>query len=56
MIQTHFWAIINSYTYIIFHQPPDSRMAHLVNPNVSKGGAVNWLQPVTDEEYGADLG
>lgn len=23
-----------------------------INPNVSKGGAVNWPQPVTDAEYG----
>jgi len=31
---------------------PDSRFTHLaINPNVSKGGAVIWLQPVTDEEY-----
>ncbi|MBO0949834.1 (R)-mandelonitrile lyase [Fibrella forsythiae] len=31
---------------------PNSRMTHLaINPNVSKGGAVNWLQPVTDAEY-----
>ena len=31
---------------------PDSRFTHLaINPNVSKGGAVVWLQPVTDEEY-----
>ncbi|QDK80520.1 cupin domain-containing protein [Spirosoma sp. KCTC 42546] len=31
---------------------PDSRFTHLaINPNVSKGGAVSWLQPVTDEEY-----
>lgn len=34
---------------------PDSRMTHLaINPNVSQGGAVDWLQPVTDEEYGVD--
>lgn len=33
---------------------PDTRMTHLaINPNVSKGGAVIWLQPVTDEEYQA---
>lgn len=31
-----------------------SKMTHIViNPNVSKGGAVNWLQAVTDEEYKA---
>ncbi len=31
---------------------PDGRFTHLaINPNVSKGGAVVWLQPVTDEEY-----
>jgi len=31
---------------------PDSLFTHLaINPNVSKGGAVIWLQPVTDEEY-----
>ena len=31
---------------------PDSRFTHLaINPNVSKGGAVIWLQAVTDEEY-----
>ncbi|GAB4021751.1 hypothetical protein GCM10028808_67570 [Spirosoma migulaei] len=31
---------------------PSSRFTHLaINPNVSKGGAVSWLQPVTDEEY-----
>lgn len=31
---------------------PDSRFTHLaINPNVSKGGAVVWLQPVTDGEY-----
>ena len=31
---------------------PDSRFTHIaINPNVSKGGAVIWLQPVTDEEY-----
>lgn len=30
---------------------PDSRFTHLaINPNVSKGGAVVWLRPVTDEE------
>lgn len=33
---------------------PDSRFTHLaINPNVSKGGAVIWLDRVTDEEYGA---
>lgn len=25
-----------------------------INPNVSKGGAVKWLQPVTEEEYRAN--
>ncbi|GAB4024780.1 hypothetical protein GCM10028773_48380 [Spirosoma koreense] len=31
---------------------PDDRLTHIaINPNVSKGGAVNWLQPVTDGEY-----
>lgn len=30
----------------------DSPFVHIaINPNVSKGGAVIWLQPVTDEEY-----
>lgn len=30
----------------------DSAFVHMaINPNVSKGGAVIWLQPVTDEEY-----
>lgn len=32
---------------------PDSQFTHIaINPNVSKGGAVRWLQPVTDKEYG----
>ena len=31
---------------------PDSRFAHIaINPNVSKGGAVVWGKPVTDDEY-----
>ena len=31
---------------------PDSRFTHLaINPNVSKGGAVVWRQPVTDYKY-----
>ncbi len=30
----------------------DSSFTHIaINPNVSKGGAVEWLQAVTDEEY-----
>ena len=30
----------------------DSRFTHLaINPNVSRGGAVVWLDRVTDEEY-----
>lgn len=29
---------------------PDGRFTHIaINPNVSKGGAVNWLEAVTDE-------
>lgn len=32
---------------------PNGRFTHIaINPNVSKGGAVNWLQAVTDVEYG----
>lgn len=31
---------------------PGGPFTHIaINPNVSKGGAVNWLQAVTDEEY-----
>ncbi|WP_179950449.1 cupin domain-containing protein [Spirosoma aerolatum] len=31
---------------------PSGQFTHIaINPNVSKGGAVNWLQTVTDEEY-----
>ncbi len=31
---------------------PEGRFTHLaINPNVSKGGAVAWLQAVTDDEY-----
>ena len=31
---------------------PDSRFTHIaINPNVSKGGAVVWGHPVTDDEY-----
>lgn len=31
---------------------PTTSFTHIaINPTVSKGGAVNWLQPVTDEEY-----
>ncbi|RYC67813.1 cupin domain-containing protein [Spirosoma sordidisoli] len=31
---------------------PNGTFTHTaINPNVSKGGAVNWLQAVTDEEY-----
>lgn len=31
---------------------PDSRFTHIaINPNVSKGGAVVWLDRVTDDEY-----
>jgi len=30
----------------------NSRFTHLaINPNVSKGGAVVWLQPVSEQEY-----
>lgn len=33
---------------------PNGQFTHIaINPNVSKGGAVNWLQAVTDEEYKA---
>jgi quercetin dioxygenase-like cupin family protein len=33
---------------------PTGQFTHIaINPNVSKGGAVNWLQAVTDEEYNA---
>ncbi|WP_266364645.1 (R)-mandelonitrile lyase [Tellurirhabdus rosea] len=33
---------------------PQNKMTHIaINPNVSKGGAVTWLQAVTDEEYKA---
>ena len=33
---------------------PTGQFTHIaINPNVSKGGAVNWLQTVTDEEYNA---
>lgn len=31
---------------------PQGKMTHIaINPNVSKGGAVNWMQAVTDQEY-----
>jgi len=31
---------------------PNGKFTHIaINPNVSKGGAVNWLQAVTDDEY-----
>ena len=31
---------------------PSGQFTHIaINPNVSRGGAVNWLQAVTDEEY-----
>lgn len=31
---------------------PEGKFTHIaINPNVSKGGAVNWLQAVTDQEY-----
>lgn len=31
---------------------PANSFSHMaINPNVSRGGAVKWLQPVTDEEY-----
>ncbi|MGM9511625.1 (R)-mandelonitrile lyase [Larkinella sp. GY13] len=31
---------------------PSSQFTHIaINPNCSKGGAVTWLQAVTDEEY-----
>jgi quercetin dioxygenase-like cupin family protein len=34
----------------------DSSFSHIaINPNASKGGAVIWLQPVTDEEYNPSL-
>lgn len=33
---------------------PNGQFTHIaINPNVSKGGAVHWLQAVTDEEYKA---
>ncbi|SOD95317.1 (R)-mandelonitrile lyase [Spirosoma fluviale] len=33
---------------------PTGQFTHIaINPNVSKGGAVNWLQAVTEEEYNA---
>lgn len=33
---------------------PGGQFTHIaINPNVSKGGAVNWLQAVTNEEYTA---
>lgn len=33
---------------------PTGQFTHIaINPNVSKGGAVNWLQAVTDDEYKA---
>ncbi|WP_461150092.1 cupin domain-containing protein [Spirosoma pulveris] len=33
---------------------PSGKFTHIaINPNVSKGGAVDWLQPVTEEEYNA---
>ena len=33
---------------------PNGQFTHIaINPNVSKGGAVNWLQAVTDDEYKA---
>lgn len=33
---------------------PDGPFTHIaINPNVSKGGAVNWLQAVTEDEYPA---
>lgn len=33
---------------------PNSALTHIaINPNVSKGGAVNWLHAVTDKEYSA---
>ncbi|WP_206512971.1 cupin domain-containing protein [Larkinella soli] len=32
---------------------PNGRLTHIaIIPNVSRGGAVNWMQPVTDQEYG----
>ena len=35
---------------------PNGRFTHIaINPNVSKGGAVAWLQPVTDDEYNSYL-
>jgi quercetin dioxygenase-like cupin family protein len=31
---------------------PNSRFTHIaINPSVSKAGAVNWMQAVTNEEY-----
>ncbi|XWW45636.1 cupin domain-containing protein [Fibrella sp. USSR17] len=31
---------------------PNGPFTHIaINPNVSKGGAVNWLEAVTDEAY-----
>ncbi|MEZ0607615.1 cupin domain-containing protein [Fibrella sp. WM1] len=33
---------------------PDGPFTHIaINPNVSQGGAVNWLQAVTDADYDA---
>lgn len=33
---------------------PEGRFTHIaINPNISKGGAVNWLRAVTDDEYNA---
>ncbi|CCH00538.1 cupin 2 conserved barrel domain protein [Fibrella aestuarina BUZ 2] len=33
---------------------PGGSFTHIaINPNVSKGGAVNWLQAVTEEDYRA---
>ena len=29
----------------------DERLTHLAITNISKDGPVNWLKPVTDEEY-----
>ena len=31
---------------------PEGKLTHIaINPNVSKGGAVDWLKAVTDGEY-----
>ena len=35
----------------------DTFMVHIaINPATSTDGGTNWMEPVTDEEYGADKG